>query len=563
MKRDALAEAKALERGRCRAAAAVRRAGRGEGQYRRRRACRPPPPARPSPIRRHTTRRRWRGCARPAPSSSARPISTSSRPAWSACARPTAFRAMPLRDDLIPGGSSSGSAVAVAAGLVPLALGTDTAGSGRVPAMLNNIVGLKPSLGLVSTAGVVPACRTLDCVSVFALTVDDAHGRRSPPWPARRGRSLFARPAARRRSALAGSSCRLGVPRAGQPHVLRRHAHASQPTSEALKRWARARRDARRDRYRAVLRDRAAALRRTVGGRALSRDPRSLLASSPDAMHPVTREIIAARRAADRRRYLRRASTGCEELRRVAERAFAEHRRAGAADGADRLHRRAGAGRSDPAQQPARHLHQFRQPARSLRPRGAGVDAADGMPFGITLLAPGGQDAQLASIGRVVPRRHRTAARRPRRCRSRRCAALPPRTRRRRNRDRGGRRASVRHAAQRRIAGARRPPAGSDRDRAGLPALCARRHHAAKAGPAARGAQGPASSIELEVWALSAAAFGKFVAAIPPPLSIGTLRLADGRSVKGFLVEAAEIGGARDISAFGGWRAFMAAKVAG
>src|SRR5206468_12215453 len=75
---------------------------------------------------------------------------------------------------LIPGGSSSGSAVAVAAGLVPLALGTDTAGSGRVPAGLNNIVGLKPSLGLISTTGMVPACRTLDCVSVFALTVDDA-----------------------------------------------------------------------------------------------------------------------------------------------------------------------------------------------------------------------------------------------------------------------------------------------------------------------------------------------------------------------------------------------------
>src|SRR6478735_7303017 len=80
----------------------------------------------------------------------------------------------PMRGDLIPGGSSSGSAVAVAAGLVPLALGTDTAGSGRVPAMLNNIVGLKPSLGMISTAGVVPACRTLDCVSVFALTTDDA-----------------------------------------------------------------------------------------------------------------------------------------------------------------------------------------------------------------------------------------------------------------------------------------------------------------------------------------------------------------------------------------------------
>jgi allophanate hydrolase len=75
---------------------------------------------------------------------------------------------------LVPGGSSSGSAIAVARGIVALALGTDTAGSGRVPAALNNIVGLKPSLGAVSNCGVVPACRTLDCVSVLALTVEDA-----------------------------------------------------------------------------------------------------------------------------------------------------------------------------------------------------------------------------------------------------------------------------------------------------------------------------------------------------------------------------------------------------
>jgi allophanate hydrolase len=74
----------------------------------------------------------------------------------------------------IPGGSSSGSAAAVAAGLVSFALGTDTAGSGRVPAAFNNIVGLKPTRGLLSTRGVVPACRSLDCVSVFALSVQDA-----------------------------------------------------------------------------------------------------------------------------------------------------------------------------------------------------------------------------------------------------------------------------------------------------------------------------------------------------------------------------------------------------
>jgi len=109
----------------------------------------------------------------------------------------------PFDADFIPGGSSSGSAVAVAAGLVAFALGTDTAGSGRVPAAFNNIVGLKPTRGLVSTRGIVPACRSLDCVSIFALMVadatavldamvepdpEDAYSRRSP-----RGFSCFGR----------------------------------------------------------------------------------------------------------------------------------------------------------------------------------------------------------------------------------------------------------------------------------------------------------------------------------------------------------------------------------
>ncbi len=80
-----------------------------------------------------------------------------------------------LDPQIIPGGSSSGSAVAVARGIVSFSLGTDTAGSGRVPAALNGIVGLKPTLGAISNTGVVPACRTLDTVSIFALTVSDAH----------------------------------------------------------------------------------------------------------------------------------------------------------------------------------------------------------------------------------------------------------------------------------------------------------------------------------------------------------------------------------------------------
>ena len=117
--------------------------------------------------------------------------------------------------DLVPGGSSSGSAVAVAAGLVPLALGTDTAGSGRIPAGLNNIVGLKPSLGLISTFGVVPACRTLDCISVFALTVDDA-------WTALGAMAGMDRADPYSRNRPLGKTgampphAKLGVPRAGQ-----------------------------------------------------------------------------------------------------------------------------------------------------------------------------------------------------------------------------------------------------------------------------------------------------------------------------------------------------------
>lgn len=80
-----------------------------------------------------------------------------------------------LNPEYISGGSSSGSGVTVARGLVSFSLGTDTAGSGRVPASLNNIVGLKPSKGLFSTTGLVPACRSLDCITVFSLTVQDAN----------------------------------------------------------------------------------------------------------------------------------------------------------------------------------------------------------------------------------------------------------------------------------------------------------------------------------------------------------------------------------------------------
>ncbi len=184
---------------------------------------------------------------------------------------------------------------------------------------------------------------------------------------------------------------------------------------------------------------------------------------------------------------------------------------------------------------------------------------ADGLPFGVTLLAPAGHDALLASIGRVF------------------------------------------HADTRLDLGANKlaqpplssPPPSVGRDEipiavvgahlsgmalnGELKALSGRLVETAMTAPdyqlyaldtvppkpgMLRVEPGAGRAIELEIWTLSAAAFGTFVAAIPPPLSIGTIRLADGRDVKGFLVEPAALEGARDISVFGGWRAYMAGATA-
>lgn len=116
--------------------------------------------------------------------------------------------------EYISGGSSSGSAVAVALGMASFSLGTDTAGSGRVPAAFNNLVGIKPSCGLLSTHGVIPACRSLDCVSIFARSTEDAeqvlavaHGEDAE--------DPYSRPAPKTKPALK-RGFRFGVPHADQ-----------------------------------------------------------------------------------------------------------------------------------------------------------------------------------------------------------------------------------------------------------------------------------------------------------------------------------------------------------
>jgi allophanate hydrolase len=453
---------------------------------------------------------------------------------------------------LIPGGSSSGSGVAVAAGLVPFSLGTDTAGSGRVPAGLGNIVGLKPSLGVVSTAGVVPACRTLDCVSVFALTVDDA-------WAAfaTMAGPDIADPYTRDRPAgVLGPNphgIRIGVPIKGERVFFGDQVSAAQ--------------------FEAAI-ERFAALGATITetdiepfyetARLLYEGPwiaerflaaQKLIASSPDAMHPVTREIImsgARPSAVD----AFAAFYKLEDLRRVRDHIFR---------GIDVLLvptmptvYTVEQVLADPIQLNSR-IGTYTNFVNLLDLSGLAVPASmrpDGIPFGVTLLAPGGQDAMLSSLGRVfhadtkLPMGALGQAQPP-------LVTLAP----------SPLPAEIAIA----VVGAHlsgMPLNGelkSYRARFLETAETAPdyRLFALNGGPPQRPGllrvpPGQGASIALEIWALPADGFGRFVAAIPAPLSIGTLALSDGRSVKGFLAESDGVNGARDISEFGGWRKFVA-----
>src|SRR3954466_788804 len=303
----------------------------------------------------------------------------------------------PIRPDLIPGGSSSGSAVAVSAGLVPLALGTDTAGSGRGPAMLNNIVGLKPSLGLISTAGLVPACRTLDCISIFSLTVDDAMAALTAV-AGPDGADPFSRDRPLGAVSAFPEKLRLGVPRNGQLIFFGDRA-TEKAYGEALERWT------------------------SLGAmlvefdlepfyetaRLLYEGPwvaerylviRDLLASSPDSIHPVTREITAAGArltAAETFASLYRL----QALRRVADRTFA-NLDAMVLPTAPTSYSTAQV-LANPIELNSR-LGTYTNFVNLLDLCGLALPAAmraDGIPFGITLLAPAGYDAALAGIGRV------------------------------------------------------------------------------------------------------------------------------------------------------------------
>jgi allophanate hydrolase len=457
--------------------------------------------------------------------------------------------------DLIPGGSSSGSGVAVGAGLVPLALGSDTAGSGRIPAGSNNIVGLKPSLGLISTHGLVPACRTLDCVSVFALTVDDAWTAAAAMAGPDRADS-YSRNRPLGRPGAMPAHVKLGVPLPGQrlffgdkqfeagyagglERLTKLGCKIVEVDIEPFYETAR------------LLYDGPWVAERTITAR-------SMLASDPGAIHPVTKEIIlSGLRPTAIDAFV--AFYKLERLRRVADYIFANQVDALVLPTAPTIYTVKQV-LADPIQLNSR-LGTYTNFVNLLDLCGLALPASmteSGVPFGITLLAPGGNDARLAEIGRVF---HADTA-------------LP---------------LGALKASQPALAPVPKSPAAGEVALAvvgahlsGLPlnselrALGARLLEMARTAPDYRlyaldgtsppkpgllrvdGGQG--TSIEIEVWALSMESFGRFVAAVPPPLSIGTVKLQDGRGVKGFLLEAAAAASARDISSFGGWRKFLTAE---
>ena len=459
----------------------------------------------------------------------------------------------PFDPAMIPGGSSSGSAVAVSRGLVPLSLGTDTAGSGRVPAGLNNLVGLKPTLGLVSTSGVVPACRSLDCVSIFSLTVDDA-------WTALQAisgfddRDAYSRPIPLGEPSALPPVTRLGVPRKEDRHFFgdRRAAQAFEQSIDHARSAGATIIELDFSRFLEAARllyegpwvaERTAA----VG---------EFIAKNPDKTHPVTRAIVESGlklNAVDAFRAFYRM----QELRAEARRIMmtVDTLMVPTVPRAYTL--------AELEAEPVRfnsNLGTYTNFVNLLDLCGLAVPvtiAEGGMPYGSTLLATGGNDARLMSLGRAMHLKSgltlgALGAAQP--------APKAPA-------------ALAKGEIAIGVIGAHLSGMALNHE---LTSLGARflealrtapdyRLYALKGeGPARPGmlrvAKGAGVPIEAELWALSEQAFGKFVATIPSPLSIGTVHFENGRSAKGFLVEAEAVHGAEEISSFGGWRNYVGSQ---
>jgi allophanate hydrolase len=455
---------------------------------------------------------------------------------------------------LVPGGSSSGSAVAVARGLVPFALGTDTAGSGRVPAGLNNIIGLKPSVGAVSNSGVVPACSTLDCVSIFAGTVDDAWA----VYQAVAGEDMndpFSRPLALGRLSAVPPHPVIGIPPPADQRFF-----GDDVAKAAWRAGVKLLRKLGADLVEidmAPFNEAAALLYEGpwVAERYAAIGP--FLAKHAHEMHPVTRRIIEkanAFSAAD-------AFAGLYRLQALKRATEPVWRRIDAlavptTPNAPTLEEVA----ADPIG-PNSRLGTYTNFVNLLDFAAIAVPGPlrkDGRAAGLTFIGPRGRDAGLASLGRTF----HVAGVATIGATSRPLPPLEPLAT-----------TALAGTLELVVVGAHLSGMALNHELRALGGCFLRavetepsyQLYALPGGPPERPGlvrvvAGTGHAIAAEVWALPAEGFARFVAGIPAPLAIGTLLLADGTRPKGFLCESEACRAARHISAFGGWRAYLAAR---
>ena len=434
----------------------------------------------------------------------------------------------------ISGGSSSGSAVALARGQVAFALGTDTAGSGRVPALFNGLVGMKPTPGRVSTFGVVPACRSIDCVSVFAHSPADAAAVLSviEGGDARDAYSHFQPGPPHLPQRL-----RIGVPKS--PPFFGDAGYA--PCFAGVQQQAQDQGHTLVETDFAPLFEVAALLYEGPWVAERHAVVQKLLAAQPEALDPAVRQVIA--RAADLS-----ATETFEAMYRL--RALQARLRTLWND-IDLLMVPTAPGhptfeevQADPLGVNAR-LGTYTNFVNLLGWCALALPAgrtALGLPFGITFIAAANCDAALLAFAGRWRKEEPAAGPWP---------ATQPTL----------------------------PIAVVGAHLSGLPlngqllehgAVLREATHTAPhyrlyalpgTQPAKPGLQRVAeggAAIELEVWDMPQAEVGSFLALIPPPLGLGSVQLADGRQVHGFLCEAHALAGARDISHHGGWRAYLA-----
>jgi allophanate hydrolase len=450
----------------------------------------------------------------------------------------------------ISGGSSSGSGVAVALGLVTFALGTDTAGSGRVPAAFNNVVGVKPTRGRLSTRGVVPACRTLDCVSVFAGSCHDAAaildvaGAFDPSDP-------YSERAPDRAPSWSRSRPRIGVLRDDQREFFG-DREAARIYSEAVERCTGL------GAVHAVdftpFRRAAELLYGAPWVAERLHAAGELLAKSPEALDPVVRKILESARSFDALATFR-GQYRLAELRRSAESAWADvdvlllpttpttYRIAEIEAEPVELNRRLGY---------YTNFVNLMDLAAVAVPAGF---RTDGLPLGVSFIGKAWSERRLLSL---ASRFHASnpaptvgATRRP---------LSPPVVLDDAPLDGDMLLAVVGAHLSGQPLNHQLMSRGAVLVRSGRTAPQYRLFALSGTVPPKPGllydGEYSGQGIEIEVWSMGAAEFGSFVNEVPAPLAIGTLLLDDGTSVNGFVCEPHAIAGATEITKYGGWRAY-------